>query len=417
MKLLIKNARLEIGYDYLGDSVVGTKTAIKDVLIERGIFVEITDQLEVADIDTIDAKGQLLLPSLREMHVHLDKTFFGGDWSAPTMPVNGIFTRISEENDMLPDLFATAEEHTRYMIEHYIANGHTHIRTHVNVDPTMKTSHVEKTKRILDEYQDKITYEIVAFPQHGLLRNGEEFLSVFEESLKMGVTHIGGVDPATIDHNINGVLEQTFDWAEKYGLAIDIHLHDGDTLGSFEIHRIIDQIEERNFLGKVTISHAFALAGISRVELADLVSRMAKNNVDVASSIAIGASAAITLPIRYLYETGVPVSLGHDSLIDHWSPFGTGDTIQKLNMTAKRFNWIDEWHLGQSLKFATGGITPLNEEGQQVWPRINDAANLILVDAVSSAHLIARQCPISTVLSKGAIIYQDNFELRGGYRG
>lgn len=417
MKLLIKNARLEMGYNYQADKVIGTKTAIKDLLIEHGVFVEIADQLEKENLPTIDAKGQLLLPSLREMHVHLDKTFFGGVWSAPAIPINGIFTRIAEENAMLPNLFATAEERTRYMIEHYIANGHTHIRTHVNVDPTMKIAHIEKTKRILEEYQDKITYEIVAFPQHGLFRNGDAFLSIFEEALTKGVTHIGGVDPATIDHNIDGVLEQTFDWAEKYGLAIDIHLHDGDTLGAFEIHRMIDKIEERQFKGQVTISHAFALAGISPVELEALTMRMAKNRMDVTSSIAIGASTAVTLPIRYLYDVGVPVSLGHDSLVDHWSPFGTGDTIQKLNMTAKRFNWIDEWHLGQSLKFATGGVTPLNEDGQQIWPKVNDTANLILVDAVSSAHLIARQCPISTVISRGTIIHQNDIELKGGFRG
>src|SRR5699024_12063724 len=73
-----------------------------------------------------------------------------------------------------------------------------------------------------------------AFPQHGLLRNGEAFLTVIEEALAMGVTHIGGVDPATMDHDISGVIKKTFELAEKYGVGIDIHLHDSDTLRSEE---------------------------------------------------------------------------------------------------------------------------------------------------------------------------------------
>ena len=101
------------------------------------------------------------------------------------------------------------------MIQHYIANGHTHIRTHVNVDPQIKTKHVAIIKEVLGHYKDRITYEIVAFPQHGLLRNGEDFLTVMEEALAMGVTHIGGVDPATMDHDIGGVLEKTFESGGK----------------------------------------------------------------------------------------------------------------------------------------------------------------------------------------------------------
>lgn len=36
------------------------------------------------------------------------------------------------------------------------------------------------------------------------------------------------------------------------------------------------------------------------------------------------------------------VSLGNDSITDHWSPFGTGDMLQKANRLAERFGWSDE---------------------------------------------------------------------------
>lgn len=415
MQLLIKNVQLESGFVYENQRIVGTQTQLKDIFIEDGKFKQIKDNIDVKEVETVNAQGQLLLPSLKEMHVHIDKTYFGAEWSAGEEMVDGIFTRLKEERTMLPDMLKNAENLTHNMIRYYISKGHTHIRTHVNVDPTIGLQHMEKTKRVLDYYKDQITYEIVAFPQHGLLRNGEEFLKLFEKALAMGATHVGGVDPANMDQNIKGNIKQTFDYAEKYNLDIDFHLHDPDTLGAFEIEQIIDEIESRRFKGSVTIGHAFSLAAINKEKLEIITQRLAKNKVDLTSSIAIG-DVPITIPIDYLYDNGVPVSLGHDSLIDHWSPFGTADTIQKLNLVAKRFNWTDEADLRQALRYATGGITPLNNNGDLVWPQIGDTVDAILVDAVSTAHLIARQGPITTVLSKGNIIHRNEIELKGANR-
>src|SRR5699024_11792352 len=102
----------------------------------------ISEQIDPTGINTINANGQLILPSLREMHVHLDKTYFGGDWHAPVQASKGIFTRLEEESALLPAQLTTAADRAHYMIQHYIANGHTHIRTHINVDPHIKTKHI-----------------------------------------------------------------------------------------------------------------------------------------------------------------------------------------------------------------------------------------------------------------------------------
>jgi cytosine/adenosine deaminase-related metal-dependent hydrolase len=415
--LLLKNVRLETGYLYDQSFVTATETKIVDILIENGKIVEIAPTIESSDavVVVVDAKEQLLVPSFKEMHTHIDKTYFGGEWKAPTPATEGIFTRLKEEATLLPKQLDVAEERAHAMVRHYIKNGHTHIRTHVNVDPQIETKHIEIAKRVLESYEDQITYEIVAFPQHGVLRNGPEFITILEKALQMGATHIGGVDPALIDRNSGEVLKTTFELAEKYDVAIDIHLHERNTLGEFEIHQILNEIEQRSFNKEVTLSHAFAFADLPQQSLDNLIDRVAANNVGVTTTVPIGAGP-ITIPVKYMYDRGVKVSIGHDSLIDHWSPFGSGDTIQKLNQFVQRFGYIDEWHIGQSLKYATGGLTPLNDEGDQQWPKIGDAANVLLVDAVSSAHLIARQCPISIVISKGNIIHEEEIELKGEFR-
>ncbi|MDW0114418.1 amidohydrolase [Sporosarcina saromensis] len=415
MTLLLKNVRLETGYLYDEAFVTATETKIVDVLIEDGKFVEIAPTIEASDAVVIDANNQLLVPSFKEMHIHIDKTYFGGEWKAPTPATEGIFTRLKEEATLLPKQLEVAEERAHAMVQHYIKNGHTHIRTHVNVDPHIETKHMEITKRVLDSYEDQITYEIVAFPQHGVLRNGPAFLSIFEKALQMEATHIGGVDPALVDRNSGEVLRTTFDLAEKYDLAIDIHLHERNTLGEFQIYQILKEMKQRSFNKEVTLSHAFAFADLPQQALDNLIEQVAANHVGVTTTVPIGA-APITIPVKYMYDRGINVSFGHDSLIDHWSPFGSGDTIRKLNQFVQRFGYIDEWHIGQSLKYATGGVTPLTDTGEQQWPKVGDAANALLVDAVSSAHLIARQCPISTVISKGTIIHEEEIELKGEFR-
>lgn len=158
VSLLLKNVGLETGYLFDQSFVTATEIKICDVLIENGKFVEIAPTIEANNAVILDAKNQLLVPSFKEMHTHIDKTYFGGEWKAPTPATKGIFSRLEEEATLLPKQLAVAEERAHAIIQHYIKNGHTHIRTHVNVDPQIETKHMEIAKRVLDSYQDQITY-------------------------------------------------------------------------------------------------------------------------------------------------------------------------------------------------------------------------------------------------------------------
>ncbi|MHC0038433.1 hypothetical protein [Pseudoneobacillus sp. C159] len=57
--------------------------------------------------------------------------------------------------------------------------------------------------------------------------------------------------------------------------------------------------------------------------------------------------------------------------------------------------------MSRSLSLATGGITPLDENGKQVWPKIGDEASAVLVPASCSAEAVARLPKRVAVLHKG----------------
>ncbi|GLC88174.1 amidohydrolase family protein [Lysinibacillus piscis] len=414
-KLLLKNVRLEEAFEREGEHIIATQTAIYDVLIEDGYVKQLETNIVAEDgMEVIDAQKQLLLPSFREMHIHIDKTYFGGEWQAPRPITKGILTRIEEEQLLLPKQLPTAAYRAEEMVKWLIAQGHTHIRSHCNVDPQIGTKHIEITKQVLEKYKDQITYDIVAFPQHGLLRSNVEGL--IREAMTMGATLVGGVDPSIVDRHIEKSLETTMGIAKDYNAGIDIHIHTPNTLGEFEFYKLIDLTKQAKKEGQVTISHAMALADLTQPQLGELVQAMAAVQMDVTSTVPVAINRS-TIPIPYLYDNGVKVSLGHDSLTDHWSPYGTGNTIMKLNVMAERFRFMDEYSLSRSWKYASGGIIPLNDAGERIWPKVGDAANMLLVDGVSSAHVVARRCPISTVISQGTIIHQQDVgELKGELR-
>lgn len=395
----LKNVQLETGYHYLDGTVTGTETESFHVQVTSGKITDIVsvDKPLEKNFPVKDAKNYLMLPSFRDMHVHLDKTYYSGPWKAPSIPTKGIFTRLEEEELLLPKLLPVATERAEKLLNLLTSKGSTHIRAHCNVDPVIGLKNLEATVRAVEAYKEKATVEIVAFPQHGLLRS--DSVQLVREALRNGASLVGGVDPATIDGDLEKSLQTVMELAVEANADIDLHLHDGGHLGIFTFKRLAALTQEAGWQGRVTISHALAFADISRAEVNEVAELLAKQGISIASSVPIGH----TIPIPLLQEKGVNVSLGVDSVMDHWSPFGKGDSLEKAGTLAERFGLSDERSLGQTLRYITGGITPLNKEGERAWPKVGDNADFVLVDASCSAEAVARRA------IRKAVVFAGNF--------
>ncbi|OMP74363.1 deaminase, partial [[Flexibacter] sp. ATCC 35208] len=140
-------------------------------------------------------------------------------------------------------------------------------------------------------------------------------------------------------NDIEKSLHTIMDIAVEFNADVDIHLHDANNLGTFTMKRLASLTEEAGWQGRVTISHALGLGGVTDKEAEEVAERLANVNIDITSTVPIGKQV---IPIPLLDKKGVKVSLGNDSITDHWSPFGTGDMLQKANRLAERFGWSDE---------------------------------------------------------------------------
>ena len=398
----LKNVLLESGYHYQNGLIEETITEVFHIRIEDGTIMEIIPEFEPIkdDLPQKDANRLLMIPSFQDMHMHLDKTHYGGPWKAPK-PFTSIFGRLEEEKELLPRLLPVAEERAGKIIDLHLQNGTTHIRAQVNVDPIIELKNLEAVTRALHSNDNKLTYELVAFPQHGLLRSNS--VKLVREALKRGATHVGGVDPATVDEDIEKSLYTMFDLAVEADAGIDLHLHDKGHLGIYTMKRLAAYTEEAGWQGRVTIGHGFGLGEVSLEEVGEMAEILAKAGIDLASTVPFEAGFS-TPPIPLLHQKGVKVSLANDSIIDHWEAFGTGDMLYKASIMAERFSWIDEQSLGKALSFVTGGIIPLNSNGERVWPKVGDKANAVFVEASCSAEAVARRAERKATMFKGNIV-------------
>eukprot|EP01037_Dinobryon_pediforme_P009082 gene9082-9163_t len=399
---ILTDVLLETGHDREGDTVVGTRTAKASLVIRQGRI----DRIIAAGgplppaMAVHNGGGLLLLPSFRDMHIHLDKTFYGGPWIPPRKRPGGIAGQIERERTLLPHLLPTLQDRAAKLVTLLQGNGTTFARSQCNVDPVVGTRHIELLKAVLDARADTFGHEIVAFPQHGFLSAHLE--PTMRRAMEAGATHVGGIDPTTLDGGMERSVDAMLQIAVDYGKGVDIHIHEPGPSGIAAIRRIADAIDHTPALhGRVTISHAFSLMGLGDADLADLAQRMAGQGISVASAVPIGGRI---MPIPALMQHGVTVYTGTDSVIDHWSVFGSGDVLEKAQIACQIYGWGDELAIAQSLKLATGGPVPLDSAGNQIWPRPGDAADMVLVAASCSAEAVARLSPRRAVFYRGALV-------------
>jgi len=396
----LKNVLLETGFEYEGNEVVRTNTALHTVEVEDGKIKLLKPN--DPNVNAIDAKGHLMLPAFKDMHAHLDKMLFGLPWEAVSPTRHTVKDMIAYEQKMIPTWLNTSVERTGKMLDFLQAYGTDFIRSHFNVDPTSGLKSLSNLEKALASKEGTVEAELVAFPQHGLYYT--ETLPILKDVAKLdAVSFIGGVDPYSLDGSIERTMEQITKLALDNKKGIDIHLHEMGESGIKTIEFLIDRTLENPALkGKAFVSHAFALSRLTNVEAEKIAARLAEAGVGIVSSVPFGN---MIMPIPTLRKYGVEVLVGNDNIQDHWNTFGSGNMLQKANLIAELYGYGTEFGLSRALAFATRYKLPLDNQGNQQWPKVGDEASMVFVDASCSAEAVSRISPVTSLLHKGNIVF------------
>ena len=189
---------------------------IADIAIRDGRIAAIGAAAStVGAKEIVDATGTIALPGLVDGHAHLDKTLWGTPWhshrAGPT-----VLERIDNERRVLRALGLSPARQSARLLRHMVARGTTHVRTHVDVGPETRLTHVHGVMETRDAHRDCIDMQIVAFPQTGVLCQPGT-IELLDHAVRDGAELVGGLDPAAIDGNAAGQLDALFAIAARRG--------------------------------------------------------------------------------------------------------------------------------------------------------------------------------------------------------
>jgi cytosine deaminase len=344
-----------------------------------------------------DGGNAIMAPGLIDAHTHLDKTTWGMPWH-----VNNRAAILRERIDFEREhrLEIGLDPH-RQSMRHAIglaAHGATHIRSHVDIDPTHGLSLVEGVWATREKLKGIIDIEIVAFPQSGLMvmPGTEELL---DEALRQGCEVLGGIDPCGIDRDPKGQLDILFMLALKHGVPIDIHLHETGDLGAFTMELIFERIRANGMEGRVAISHAFALGMNDYLRVGQLIEQIAALDVAILTT---GAPSATVPSIKRLKEAGVRIGGGCDGIRDTWGPWGQPDMLDRAKIIGMK-NGVRSDHDLEHLLYivSQGGADVMRLENYGLDVGCN--ADFTLLTGETLAHAVVDIAPRPLVVKNGRV--------------
>jgi cytosine deaminase len=247
-----------------------------DIGVRGGTIVAIEDLPPGAAAEEVDAGGRLVAPGFVETHIHLDKSCILDRCRAE----EGTLEEAIAEVAAAKRAFTPEDVHARgaRTLEKCIANGTTHVRTHLEVDPGIGLRGLEGVLPLVDEYRWALDLEICVFPQEGLLNNpGTDELMV--AALERGCRVVGAA-PYT-DSDPRGQIDRVFELARRFDVDIDMHLDFGATPDELDVEYVARKTEENGLGGRVTVGHVTKLSLVPPDRLLEVGRRLADVGVNV----------------------------------------------------------------------------------------------------------------------------------------
>jgi cytosine deaminase len=375
--------------------VPGSSTAV-DIVITSGRISSIGDAPPEWFGPTLDGGGGLILPGLVDGHAHLDKSMWGLPWR-PHSAGPGLAGLIANERSGRLDLPPVASR-AAALLDSYINNGTSLIRTHVDVDPDNGVTAIEGILEAAASRAEAIDVQIVAFPQSGMLV-APGTIELLDAAISTGANLVGGIDPAGFDGDPVKHLDTIFAIAERHGCGIDLHLHDRGTLGRWELNLVIERTRVLDMAGMVTVSHAFCLCD-GDPTIPALVERLAEQRIALAT---VAPGDVEPLPLDLLDQHAVAVCLGQDGIRDLWSPWGDADMLARAGLMGWRAGSRTDTDIERYVDIATTrGAAAIGVTDHGLAPGCR--GDLMLVDVATAAEAAVTSPPRMAVIKTGKVI-------------
>nr|WP_300306395.1 amidohydrolase family protein [Halomonas sp.] len=363
--------------------------------VSNGVITDICSELpEHMPREIIDLQQRLVIPAFVDGHIHLDKSFVGDRWR-PHRPAGSLRERMAIEKAELADARPVVER-AHALIRQAASYGTLAMRSHVDVDATTGLNHLHAVMEAREKWRDLVDIELVAFPQAGVI-SCPGTADILEAALQDGADVIGGIDPTTLDTAAEEQLDIVFGLADKYGVKVDIHLHEPDLQGIDQLQRIAQRTQALGLGGRVAVSHAYSLGDVS----AHTLEGIARTLADASVSIMTNAPGDRDFPpVLKLREAGVNVFAGNDNIRDAWWPYGNGDMLQRAMLIAYRSGFNTDEELNVAFEMVTqAAARVVGLDGYALQP--GHPATFLVIDAPNVAAAVAEGTTRREIVRQG----------------
>lgn len=385
------------------------------LIIRDGVFHRIDAQqgeLTAAEGQT-DAGGKLLCAPFVEPHIHLDAALTAGEpeWNQSGTLFEGI-ERWGQRKPMLNE--DDIRRRALATIELLVQNGVQAIRTHADTtDPSLIG--VKTLCAIRDELKDKITIQVVAFPQDGLLSypNG---LQLMEQALDIGCDVVGGIPHFEYTRELGEQSVKTLlALARQYDRLVDVHCDEIDDPNSRFLEVLACEALFHGMGERVTASHTTAMHSYDNAYCSKLFRLLKNSGINFVScpteSIHLQGRFD-TFPkrrgvtrVKELREAGMNVCLGEDSIFDPWYSLGNGRLLRTLDFAL---------HICQMMGYQdfAGALDLITDNSARTLCLQNygiaegNPADFILLDGHDDYSVLRKQGDVLLSVRRGVVIMQ-----------
>jgi cytosine deaminase len=297
-------------------------------------------------------------------------------------------------------------------------HGVTAVRAQCHVDPEIGLKHVEALQSVKEKYAGRVTVQIVAFPQQGLLRHPKT-IDLFRAAFSVGVDVMGGASNLDSDAqgkvDVKGHLDAAFKLAMELDVDLDIHadlgIPDKVELADLEVVHIARRAIEYGYQGRVTAGHVCALDSALPEVATQAIELMRQAGLSVVSQpdlyrLGRGDTHHVRrglTRVKQLLAAGVNVTYASNNVRDAYRPLGNFDlleeglilaygahmdTVEELNTLLR----MSTYHGAKALRLQNYGL----EKGCQ--------ADLVVLDAPSASAAIANQAEKRYVFKAGRLM-------------
>jgi cytosine deaminase len=389
-----------------------------DVAIEGELVAAVEPAIETSADREYDGEGRLLLPGFVNAHHHLDKTRLG-DVMRPNVSQTlreAVDITLDHKRGYTPEEIA---DRAAPVVEEAIRNGTTAIRAFCDVGTIGGLVPAQGVLELKRRFEGLITFEVVAFPQEGLIQDpGCDKLMA--EAMELGCDVVGGMPWfERLDAHMQEHVDFCFDLAKRTDTDIHFLADDTDDPTSRTLEYLAVRTLEEGYGGRVAASHCGALAAYDDNHAEKVINLVAEAGVTIVSNAHIslvldgrndrGLIRRGITRVRELLDAGVNVHAAQDDVNDPYYPFGKPDQLEVAQYAAHtaQLTYVPELETVMDMVTVNGART-MRLEGYGVEPGCR--ADLVLVDATSVHEALRMIPPRRLVFYGGRLLAESRLE-------